>query len=148
MKRTKNINLVVLFILPFQGFACDLHGEGGFDQFPSFHPFANRHLSDQYTQTLSLKHASKIMAKSGEPAAVTISYRVPVNYDNVNISFSASEPIEFLESSKAVLEKVSGNYQLKYRVSEPGTFRILIQVDASDSGKPVTLLKHINVLSS
>ena len=149
MKFSSSKNLTVLLcLLPLKGLACDLHAGGGFDQFPSFHPFANRHLSDQYTQTLSLKHASKIMATSGEPAAVTISYRVPINYDNVNVSFSGSEAIEFLESPKTVLEKVSGNYQLKYRVSESGNFKISIQVDAFNAGRPVTFLQHINVVSS
>jgi hypothetical protein len=138
--------------IPLNTYSCALHGDGndgfGFGRFTQFHPLAQQHNTEQYSQTLVLKHTTKTQVLSGEETAVTIAYRVPINYEKVNVSFSGSQYIEFLESPIMTLPELAGTYKLRYQVSRPGLYQISIQVVAFDGIKPFSLLQHIEVQSN
>ena len=137
-----------LSTIPLTSYSCALHGDFGFDRFPRLHPLAQQHNTDQFAQTLLLKHITKTQVLSGEETAVIISYRAPINYDKVNVSFSGSQHIEFLESSTVTLQQISSSDHLRYSVSRPSTYQVSIQIDAIDAVKAISTLQHIVVRSS
>lgn len=130
-------------------FTCELHGATGFGGFSRFHPMGAQHnASPSYQRTLSLTHPKNTEVVVGEESAIRISYRIPLSYRNVKITFSGSDDIKFADSPTLSLNNFFGVYKLKYSASKPGNHQIAIQVHAETNNKPVIQEQKVDVLSS
>ena len=131
-------------------YACDLHGSGDFGRFSGFHPLAMQHYNVDPTsyQLLSLTHPKTTEIATGSQSVVNISYRIPLSYRNVKVTFIGSEGIEFADASSLALQNEKGVYELKYKAIKPGSHQIAIKVDAVTNNEPFSMEQKIAVSAS
>lgn len=148
LQYASRVALITFIGLSSSSIACDLHGNSQYGQFAGFHPLAMQHYNQARFQLLTLTHPKTTQSVSGSESVVNISYRIPLEYRNVKMSFSGTEYIEFVDASILSLQQEQGVYELKYKVTKPGNHQISIHIDAMNNNEPFNMKQKISVLSS
>ncbi|BDX07024.1 hypothetical protein [Planctobacterium marinum] len=140
-----------LFIACFSTFsanlnACDLHAAGGFGNFPMMPPpHSSAFKQSLIVEPITLKHAKKVMVSSGKDAAILFSYRVPKGYDNVAISFSGPQEVNFPEARTIYPKQGNGVFRMKYSAAKKGRYSMKIHIKANQDNHSVSRYQSVEI---
>jgi len=131
-----------------QTYACELHEGMGMSGFSLQHPLMQRHFKAARFAVLELnvEDASDVAVNALKKMAVT--YKAPAAFQQINVTISGSDAIEFASSTDMVMDKLAGEYQLNYKVRRPGDHTITFVVEAKRDGSPVMIERTARIKST
>ena len=135
----------LLLLAPAPSQACEWHGSGGFGRYAIYHPLMSKHTPAPLAKALTIVHARTASVTAGAPAVLSVSYRVPDDFQQVSVQFRGSNNLQLQQQAPVLLTKASGTFRLRYRAGQPGIHQITLEINALSNSKPVTLLQHVRV---
>ena len=138
---------LILGLTPAIGLACDMHGQPG--RFGQFHPLLQQHMGTPNKpavtkQPISLLHRPSLRTEAKAPASFEIDYVVPSRFEQVRVSFSASENIQ-IQDQEAVPLSLSGKLRVSYRALTPGQHFIWLQIKGLEGNQTVVRNQSISI---
>lgn len=134
-----------LLMVPIVGFTCDMHGVGGFGNFPMIHARPPALDVAKIAAPISVKHATKVMVSSGRDATLAVSYQIPEGYENVEISFSGPEELRFQEEPVFYPKQQAGMLHLKYNATDRGRYSMTLHIKARQNRRLVSKYQNIDI---
>lgn len=114
--------------------ACQMHGNG-FGAFAAYHQ-NNRYsaMMNETTGFPTVTLAQKAVVKVGSENTQSVNIVVPLSYYNASLTVQVSDDIKLLSEQDLILNAVSGNYDLSFSSTKPGTHKITLTLNAIYEG--------------
>ena len=127
--------------------ACDFHDGAMFGAFSMNHPLMQRNRYANEPAQLVLKHDRYKSVKLNRSEVIDINYELPLNFRNVTLRFSVGEGIELADASQVEIDKLAGQYALKYTAVTAGQHIIKVEAEALRDGVPYSHIQRIRLIA-
>ena len=124
--------------------ACEFHDAPMFGVMGMSHPMMNRHAKVDFGE-LVVSHDNEVTTNANESANLVIRYKLPLNYRDVSLDFSASNGIQLKHKGPVKIDRMMGSYSLAYTATTGGSQLINVRVEAMKNGKPYSHVQHVNL---
>ena len=143
--KTKLITMLLLLPSAMNAFACQDHGGFGFGSFGNFHPLAQQHMNKVDTTELKITHANKLNVSTDTDTQLQLSYVVPNDYRNAEVTLTPSKNLTIDDSSPLSLSKAQGMIDVKFKATGPGEHFIMVRIDATQGYRPYSKIQRVSV---
>ncbi|GLR71580.1 hypothetical protein [Agaribacter marinus] len=149
MKKHYTTSLVLLSLISASSVACDMHGSGlNFGIFGNMATMPKQNFHSEYDQTLSLAHIDEKTVEKGTDASVNFTYVAPIRFERINVEFAASDDLVFISDEKVSLMQLRGDFTLQFQAKSKGQHSIIVNISATENGKPHFMRQEILVNAS
>ncbi|TRY33744.1 hypothetical protein [Aliiglaciecola sp. M165] len=116
--------------------ACEWHGADNFGIFGHMNMQARTQNMSKAVQSLSVDHKEEINVGAGTPSSIEIEYKAPLRYQRIKLEFIPSEQVTLLSEETMNITQLRGDIELQFQAKSKGQHVIMVNVSASDNGKP------------